>query len=116
MVVRQCEVYWMSLEDPAGTGSPRPYVILQNNAFNSTGIGTVVVCSYTSNLQRARDFENVMVKKGEAGFPKDCVVNISQIHTVSVTSLDEKLGHFTPARFKDILRGVKLLIEPREPF
>ncbi len=37
------------------------YLVVQNDFFNRSGIGTVVVCGLTSNLRRARELGNVLL-------------------------------------------------------
>jgi hypothetical protein len=43
------------LADPKGSvpGYRHPHVVVQNNVFNGSRIGTVVVCALTSNVKRA---------------------------------------------------------------
>jgi len=41
-------------------------------------------------------------------------VNISQLFTVDKTQLGEKIGTLSAKRVRDILDGIRLLIEPRE--
>ena len=51
MVIRQGDVYWISLAAPSGSGPGflRPYVVVQNDVFNKSRIGMVVVCGLTSD-------------------------------------------------------------------
>ena len=56
----------------------------------------------------------VLIRKGEGNLKKDSVVNISQIITVDKSDLVERIGSLYPSRVKEIIEGVKLLIEPRE--
>ncbi|MBU4321394.1 MAG: type II toxin-antitoxin system PemK/MazF family toxin, partial [Nitrospinae bacterium] len=65
-------------------------------------------------LKRAAAPGNVLLKKGEGNLPKDSVVNISQVITVNKSDLTEKIGSLSPAKLKEIIEGVTLLIEPRE--
>ena len=78
-------------------------------------IGTVVVCSVTSNLTLGGAPGNVTLRKGEAGLPKRSVVNISQVFTVDKTDLVKRIGALSPKRAMEVLAGVRLLIEPMEP-
>lgn len=114
MVVSQGDVYWIDLGLPQGSepGFRRPIVVIQNNAFNRSRISTVVVASITSNLKLAKAPGNVTLQKGEAGLPKPCVVNISQLITVDRSILGEKLGTLNPSRFREILQGIHLLLQP----
>lgn len=116
MVIEQGEIYWVDLGPPIGSepGYRHPHVVIQNNVFNASRINTVVVCALTSNLKRSQAPGNVLLNKGEADLPKQCVVNISQIYTVNKADLVEKIGKVSGKRFAEILYGIKLLTEPRE--
>ena len=84
------------------------------NVFNRSRINTVAVCALTSNLKRARAPGNVLLEKGEADLPKQSVVNVSQIFTVDERDLVEKIGTLSRQRVRQILAGIRLLIEPRD--
>jgi mRNA interferase MazF len=89
--------------------------VIQNNVFNRSRIGTVVVCSITSNLTLGGAPGNVTLRKGEAGLPKRSVVNISEVFTVDKADLAKRIGALSPKRTSEVLAGVRLLIEPMEP-
>lgn len=116
MTIKQGDIYWINLVAPKGSepGYRHPHVVIQNNIFNLSRINTIVVCALTSNLKRAAAPGNVSLKKGEGNLPKDSVVNISQVITVNKSDLTEKIGSLSPAKLKEVIEGVKLLIEPRE--
>ena len=116
MVIRQGDVFWIDLGYPVGSepGYRHPHVVIQNNVFNLSNINTVVVCVITSNLKRAKAPGNVLLAKGEANLPKQSVVNISQIFTVDKQDLEEKIGSLSKRRVRQILNGVRLLMEPRD--
>ncbi len=82
--------------------------------FNKSRINTVVVCSLTSNLQRAESPGNVLLEKGEANLPKPSVVSITQIFTVNKQDLSEKIGSISRNRMAQVLEGIDLLIRPRD--
>ncbi len=110
-------VYWVDLGDPTGSEPDyrHPHVVIQNNLFNHSRIRTVVVCALTSNLKRAAAPGNVLLESGEANLPKQSVVNVSQIFTVDRDQLDEYVGTLSAKRVREILDGIKLVLEPREP-
>jgi mRNA interferase MazF len=116
MVINQGDLFWLDLGEPSGSGPGylRPYVVIQNDLFNQSRIHTVVVCVITSNLRRADAPGNVLLDNGEGNLPKQSVVNVSQIYTVDKEELIEKIGTLSPARVREILDGVRLVIEPRE--
>ena len=115
-MINQGDIFWVDLKEPSGSepGYRHPHVVIQNNLFNRSLINTVVVCSLTSNLKRAKAPGNVLLTKGEANLPKKSVVNISQIFTVNKSDLSEKIGALSWERFNQVLEGIRLLTEPRE--
>jgi mRNA interferase MazF len=117
MVINQGDVFWIDLEEPKGSepGYRHPHVVIQNNLFNRSKIGTVVVCALTSNLKRANAPGNVLLDKKEANLPKPSVANVSQIFTVDKGQVGEYIGTLSPRRVRQILDGIKLVMEPREP-
>lgn len=115
-MIRQGDVYWIDLGEPSGSGPGflRPHVVIQNNVFNRSRIHTVVVCAVTSNLKRGQAPGNVTLHKGEANLSKPSVVNISQVYTVDKSALYDKIGTLSEERMLEIIRGIRLLIEPRD--
>jgi mRNA interferase MazF len=113
--IKQGDIYWIDFGAPEGSGPGyrHPHVVVQNNVFNASKINTVVVCALTSNLKWAGAPGNVLIKKGEAGLPKDSVVNVSQIVTIDKTFLLEKIGSLSAARVRELIQGINSLIEPR---
>jgi mRNA interferase MazF len=116
MVIKQGEIYWINLSESKGSepGYRHPHIVIQNNLFNTSRINTVVVCSLTSNLNRANAPGNVLLNKGEANLPRKSIVNISQIFTVNKMDLVEKIGQVSQNRMMEVFDGLKLLAEPRE--
>ena len=116
MVIKQGEIYWIDFGEPKGSepGYRHPHIVIQNNVFNTSRINTVVVCTLTSNLKRAKAPGNVLLDKGEANLPKKSVINITQIYTVNKADLIEKIGQVSEKRIQQLLDGIKLLMEPRE--
>lgn len=115
MVIRQGDVYWIDLEEPTGSepGYRHPHVVIQNDVFNASQIGTVIVCALTSNLRRAASPGNVLLEKGEANLPKPSVVNVTQVQTVDKEMLVEWIGQLSERRVQQILAGLRLVTEPR---
>ncbi len=116
-MIRQGDIYWVETEPPTASepGYTRPYVVIQNNVFNQSAINTVVVCAITSNVRRADAPGNVLLTAGEGGLPKRSVVNVSQILTLDKQLLGEHVGSLGGVRIHDILDGMRLVLDPREP-
>ncbi|MBI3753092.1 MAG: type II toxin-antitoxin system PemK/MazF family toxin [Deltaproteobacteria bacterium] len=116
MNIKQGDIFWVDLGIPDGSepGYRHPHVVIQNNVFNESKINTVVVCAITSNMKRAKAPGNILLKKGEGGLKKDSVVNISQVITVDKSDLIDKTGALSQVRIRQVIDGVKLLIELRD--
>jgi len=116
VVINQGDIYWLDLDAPRGSEPAyrHPVIVIQSDLFNHRQIRTVVVCELTSTLKYAKAPGNVLLDKGEANLPKQSVVNITQIYTANKVELLDYIGTVSPRRLREILNGIKLLIEPRE--
>lgn len=117
MVIHQGDLYWVDLGVPLGSepGYSHPHLVIQNNLFNHSKIRTVLVCPLTSNLKRANAPGNVLLDKDEGNLIKQSVVNVSQVFAVDKSRLNDYIGTISPKRLRQVLEGIKLVIEPREP-
>ena len=115
--IRQGDLFWLDLGPTVGSGPAfrHPHVVIQNNVFNRSAIQTVVVCALTTNLRRAEAPGNVLLDEGEGRLPRQSVVNVSQLLTVDKQELADRIGSLSRARVREILDGLQLLTEPREP-
>ena len=114
MVIRQGDLFWVDLGEPSGSrpGLRRPFVVVQNDLFNRSRLATVVVCALTSNLRRAEAPGNVLVPQGEGKLSQDGVVNVTQLFTIDKSELAERIGRFGSERVAEILRGIRLVLDP----
>ena len=116
MEINQGDIFWFDAGEPRGSSPAysRPVVVLQNNVFNRSPLGTVLACTLTTNLRRAKAPGNVLLNEDEAELPKQSVIVVSQILTVDKSELIDKIGTLSKKRIDEILEGIKLLTEPRE--
>lgn len=116
MVINQGDIFWLNMGSPQGSepGYRRPHVVIQNNAYNHSRLNTVIVCAITTNLERAGIPGNVLLQKGEGSLPKRSVVLVAQLSSVDKSRLLEKIGTLSSRRVQDVLRGISLVLEPRE--
>jgi mRNA interferase MazF len=114
--INQGDIFWFDAGEPRGSAPAysRPVVVIQNNVFNRSPIGTIVVCALTTNLRRAKAPGNVLLNETEADLPKQSVVVVSQVLTIDKSELVDKIGALSKERVNEILEGIKLLTEPRE--
>ncbi len=111
--IRQAQVYWLDF-GPASGSAPaerHPCVVVQNDVFNRSAIRTSIVCLITSNLTRANAPGNVLLKKGEAGLPKQSVVNVSQVLTVDKAELADYVGKLSTGAADAVRDGLHLLFD-----
>ena len=115
MVIRQGDLFWVDLGQSSGSRPAfrRPFVVIQNDLFNQSRLATVVVCALTSNLSRAEAPGNVLLPKGEGSLPHDSVVNVTQLFTIDKADLTERIGRVGGERMADVLRGIRLVLDPR---
>ncbi len=116
MVIHQGDLYWVDLGTPHGSEPEyrHPHMVVQNNLFNHSKIGTVLICPLTSNLKWANAPGNVLLDKDEGNLPRQSVVNVSQVFPVDRSRLTDHIGAVSPKRIRQVVEGIKLVIEPRE--
>jgi mRNA interferase MazF len=69
---------------------------------------------HLTSTKRASAPGNVLLAQGEANLPKPSVANVSQLLTVDKSQLGEYIGTLSPQRVRQVLDGIRLLLEPRE--
>lgn len=110
-VINQGDLFWLPPDPAKGAipGAPHPHVVVQEDVFNHSRIGTVVVCALSSNLNRASEPGNVLLDPGEGELSKRSVVVVSQVSTVYKTRLGERIGSLSGERVAQILAGMRFL-------
>jgi mRNA interferase MazF len=103
------EIYWADLEPAVGheQSGLRPVLVVSHNVFNDRS-GTVIAMALTSQPQRAGfpltyELENQLL-------PKKSWVKISQIRTLSILRLRNKLGEVQPEDLDTIIEGLNEII------
>lgn len=110
-IVHQGDLYWLPPDPSRGSvpGVPHPHVVVQDDVFNHSRIGTVVVCALSSNLNRASEPGNLLLEPGEGDLSRRSVVVVSQVSTVYKAHLGEHIGRLSQARVAQILAGMRFL-------
>lgn len=113
MVVRRGEIWWAELPDDVGSAPAfrRPVLIVQSDAFNQSGIRTVVAVSLTSNLRLADAPGNVLLPRTETGLPRDSVVNVSQISTLDKVELDTVVTRLPTQVMRQVDIGLRIALD-----
>ena len=112
MSVSQGDVWWADLGEPVGSGPGyrRPVVVVQCDAFNRSGLATVVCVPVTSNLKWAAGPGNVELRPRDSGLEKPSVANVSQIVALDRAVLVERVGHLPAAKLDLVLRGIDVVL------
>lgn len=116
MIIRQGDIFVVDLGDPLGSepGYIHPVVIVQNNVVNKSRIKTVLACQLSTTLKLKNSPGNVLLVPGEGNIREQSVVNVSQIITLDKRELHRKIGSLYPDRVREIIDGVRFLLEPRD--
>jgi mRNA interferase MazF len=103
------EIYWADLNPVRGSeqGGLRPVLILSHDVFNARS-GTVIAVALTSQAQRA-GFP-LTLELTSSTLPKQSWVKISQIRTLSVDRLSNKLAELSPEELSRIIEGLNEII------
>jgi mRNA interferase MazF len=112
VVVSQGDVCWASLPDPTGSGPGfrRPVVVVQGDAFNASGLATVVVVPLTSNLRWSSAPGNIVLSRQRTGLARDSVANVSQIVAIDRAILDERVGRLSMDDLALLLSGIDVVL------
>ena len=109
--VNRGDIYWIAADPAKGSvpGVPHPHLVVQDDVFNHSRIGTVVVCALSSNLRKAAEPGNVLLDPGEGGLARQSVVVASQVSCVYKTRLGEHIGALSPARVDQVVAGLRFV-------
>ena len=112
MVISQGDVFWADLPEPIGSepGYRRPVVVVQSDAFNRSGISTVVCVLLTSNLKWADAPGNSVLEARITGLPKDSVANVSQLVTLDRGMLTERVGRLSKSKLSLVFAGIDVVL------
>lgn len=103
------DVFWADLNPVRGNeqAGQRPVLIISEDVFNDRS-GTVIALAITSQPQKA-GFP-LTFHLGKKNLPKESWVKISQIRTLSVERLSNKIRHISHADIDQIIEGLKEII------
>lgn len=97
--MKQYEVWWASLPQPAGR---RPVLLLSRNGAYAY-LNKFLAVEITSTIRRIA----VEVPMGRSeGLARRCVANCDNLRTVSRTVLVERIGRLAPARVSELKRAL----------
>ena len=105
------ELRWADLNPVRGKEQAglRPVLILSQDVFNERS-GTVIAVALTSQPQRA-GFPLTFELQAK-GLPKKSWVKISQIRTLAIERIGQRLGRASPEELAQIIEGLNEIIGP----
>jgi mRNA interferase MazF len=103
------DIYWADLNPTKGheQAGYRPVLILSQTVFNERS-GTVIAVAITSQLQRA-GFP-LTIKLDSVVLPKESWIKISQIRTLSVERIGNKIVSVSPEELNKVIEGLNEII------
>jgi len=103
------DIRWADLNPTRGReqAGQRPVLILSNDVFNERS-GTVIAVALTSQPQRA-GFP-LTLELSSPDFPKRSWVKISQIRTLAVERIGQRLARGTPEEIARVIEGLNEII------
>src|SRR5690348_7978949 len=105
------EIRWADLNPVRGSeqAGMRPVLILSHEVFNERS-GTVIAMALTSQPQGA-GFPLTLELQAK-GLPKKSWVKISQIRTLAVERIGQRLGKASPEELAQVIEGLNEIIGP----
>ena len=106
-------MWWASLEEPRGSepGFRRPVLVVQGDAFNRSRLRTVLAVVLTSNTRLLEAPGNVLLPARVTGLPRDSVANVTQVVTLDVDFLTEKVSSLPPKLMARVDAGLRLALD-----
>ena len=104
------EIWWADLNPVRGReqAGVRPVLIISHDIFNQRS-GTVIALAVTSQPPTAGFPLTLEIRS--AALPKRSWVKISQIRTLSVERLSNRLGAITPEELDEIIEGLNEIVD-----
>lgn len=105
------EIRWADLNPVRGSEQAglRPVLILSHEVFNERS-GTVIAVALTSQPQRAGFPLTLELQSKD--LPKKSWVKISQIRTLAVERIGQRLGKVNPEELAQVIEGLNEIIGP----
>ncbi len=103
------EIRWADLNPVRGNEQAglRPVLILSHDIFNEHS-GTVIAVAITSQPQRA-GFP-LTLEISSPGLPKQSWIKISQIRTLSVERIGNKVAQVSPEELAQVIEGLNEIV------
>ena len=109
--VNRGDIFWIAADETKGSvpGIRHPHVVVQEDVFNHSRIGTVIVCALSSNLHKASEPGNVLLDPGEGNLERQSAVIASQVSCLYKTHLGDYIGSLSQARIDQVVAGLRFV-------
>lgn len=110
MIIKRGDIVRVDLEPVKGSeqGKIRPCLVIQNDIGNSFST-TTIIAPLTSRVENDDYPFVVFVRSGEGNLPKDSLVLLNQIRTISIDNrVLDKLGSLTNETMKKVDNAIKV--------
>lgn len=105
-MIQRGEIYYVDFGVPRGSepAGRRPALIIQNDVGNETGRNTIVAV-ISSAVRPPYPFQ-VPIPRRDSGLPRDSIVMLEQVLTVSKTRVEDRVGRLSPAKMDEVDRAI----------
>lgn len=88
----------------------RPVLVIQADSYNRSRLASVLVAVITSNTSLATMPGNVFLPAASTGLPRDSVLNVTALATLSKSDLGEALGSISQNLQYEVDRGLRRVL------
>ena len=112
-IIRRGDIFLANFAPSKGNQQAgiRPAVVVQCNAANSRGGGTVVVCPLTSSRRGKTSFHIQLKTSSQNGLKKNSLILCDQIKTLNKGDLIVKLGQLNSKEIDALNSGLKTILD-----
>jgi mRNA interferase MazF len=113
VVISRAALYWADLGAPSGSrpAKRRPVLVIQSDPYNVSRLATVLTAVITSNTDLAAMPGNVFLPAAATGLPRDSVVNVTALVTLSKADLTDRIGEVPPSLMHEVDRGLRRILK-----
>lgn len=110
--MRRSDIYWADLGPTSGSrpAKRRPVLVIQSEPYNDSRLATVLTAVITSNTVLATLPGNVFLPASTTGLPRDSVVNVTALVTLSKSDLTDRAGRVPPSLMHDVNQGLRRVL------
>lgn len=106
-------VYWADLGPAVGSrpAKRRPVLVVQADTYNASRLATVLVAVITPNTALATMPGNTFLPAPVTGLPRDSVVNVTAIVTLTKQDLTDRVGRVPETLLREVDRGLGQVLD-----